>query len=199
MKNLTKRQSEVLGFIKSFIESHKYPPTIREIAQNFEISVKGAYDHVKALEKKEVISCDTNRSRAIEICSKDVENEILSIPLLGNVAAGAPLLASENFDGYISVPSNMLKAGEYFALNVMGDSMINAGILDGDTALIKQKQTAENGEIVVAMIDDAVTLKRFYKEKNRVKLKAENDSYSPIYTQDIKILGKLVKIFRDYE
>ncbi len=199
MKNLTKRQTEVLGFIKSFIDSHKYPPTIREIAQNFEISVKGAYDHVKALEKKDVISCDTNRSRAIEICSKERENEILSIPILGNVAAGVPLLASENFDGYISIPSDMLKAGDYFALNVRGDSMINAGILDGDTALIKQKQTAENGEIIVAMIDDAVTLKRFYKEKNRVKLQAENDAYSPIYTQSIKILGKLVKIFRDYE
>jgi repressor LexA len=199
MKNLTKRQSEVLDFIKAFIDSHKYPPTIREIAHNFDISVKGAYDHVKALEKKDVISCDTNRSRAIEIHSDDNENEILSIPILGHVAAGIPLMASENFEGFISVPSNMLKAGEYFALNVKGDSMINAGILNGDTALIKQKPTAENGEIIVAMIDDAVTLKRFYKEKNRVKLKAENDAYSPIYTQNIKILGKLVKIFRDYE
>ncbi len=199
MKDLTKRQSEVLGFIKAFIESHKYPPTIREIAQNFEISVKGAYDHVKALEKKDAISCDTNRSRAIEIHSTDNEKEILSIPILGHVAAGIPLMAAENFEGYISIPSDMLKAGEYFALNVKGDSMINAGILDGDTALIKQKPTAENGEIVVAMIDDAVTLKRFYKEKNRVKLQAENELFSPIYTQDIKILGKLVKIFRDYE
>jgi len=199
MKNLTKRQSEVLDFIKAFIESHKYPPTIREIAQNFKISVKGAYDHVKALEKKDVISCDTNRSRAIEIHSEENEIEILSVPILGHVAAGMPLMASENFEGYISIPSDMLKAGEYFALNVKGDSMINAGILDGDMALIKQIPTAENGEIVVAMIDDAVTLKRFYKEKNRVKLQAENDSFSPIYTQDIKILGKLVKIFRDYE
>lgn len=199
MKDLTKRQSEVLEFIRTFIESHKYPPTIREIAQNFEISVKGAYDHVKALEKKNVISCDTNRSRAIEICSDGNENELLSIPLLGHVAAGVPLLASENFEGYISVPSNMLRTGDYFALNVKGDSMINAGILDGDTAIIKQKPTAENGEIVVAMIDDAVTLKRFYKEKNRVKLKAENEDYPPIYTQNIKILGKLVKIFRNYE
>lgn len=199
MKKLTNRQSEVLDFIKSFIDIHKYPPTIREIAQNFEISVKGAYDHVKALEKKDVISCDTNRSRAIEVCSDDNDNEILSIPILGHVAAGIPLMASENFEGYLSIPSDMLNRGDYFALNVKGDSMINAGILDGDTALIKHKQTAENGEIIVAMIDDAVTLKRFYKEKNRVKLQAENDAYTPIYTQNIKILGKLVKIFRDYE
>ena len=199
MKNLTKRQSEVLEFIKSFIDSHKYPPTIREIAQNFEISVKGAYDHVKALEKKDVISCDTNRSRAIEICNDGNENEILSIPILGHVAAGIPLMASENLEGHISVPSDMLKTGDYFALNVKGDSMINAGILDGDTAIIKQNPIAENGEIIVAMIDDAVTLKRFYKEKNRVKLKAENDAYSPIYTQNIKILGKLVTIFRNYD
>lgn len=199
MKNLTKRQSEVLSFIKSFIDKHKYPPTIREIAQDFEISVKGAYDHVKALEKKEVISCDTNRSRAIEIRSESNENEILSIPILGNVAAGIPLLASENLEGHISIPSNSLKNGDYFALNVMGDSMINAGILDGDTAIIRQNPTAENGEIIVAMIDDAVTLKRFYKEQNRVKLQAENEAYPPIYTQNIKILGKLVKIFRNYD
>lgn len=199
MKNLTKRQSEVLDFIKVFIESHKYPPTIREIAGNFEISVKGAYDHVKALEKKDVISCDTNRSRAIEICSEDSGEEMISIPVLGNVAAGLPLMASENFDGYISLPSGMLKQGNHFALNVKGDSMINAGILDGDTAIIKQKSTAETGEIIVALIDDSVTLKRFYKESSRVKLMAENDAYSPIYTQDIKILGKLVKILRNYE
>lgn len=199
MKNLTKRQSEVLDFIRVFIESHKYPPTIREIAQNFDISVKGAYDHVKALEKKDVISCDTNRSRAIEICRDNNEVEILSIPLLGNVAAGLPLMASENLDGYISLPANLLNPGNYFALNIKGDSMINAGILDGDTAIIKQKSTAVNGEIIVALIDDSVTLKRFYRENSRVKLMAENDNYSPIYTQDIKILGKLVKILRDYE
>jgi repressor LexA len=199
MKNLTKRQSEVLDFIRDFIDSHKYPPTIREIALNFKISVKGAYDHVKALEKKDVISCDTNRSRAIEIHSEETENEMVSIPILGHVAAGVPLLASENFEGHISLPSNMLKNGDFFALNVLGDSMINAGILDGDTAIIRQIPTAENGEIVVAMIDDAVTLKRFYKEKNRVKLQAENEAYPPIYTQNIKILGKLVKILRNYE
>lgn len=199
MKNLTKRQSEVLDFIKIFIDSHKYPPTIREIAQNFEISVKGAYDHVKALEKKDVISCDTNRSRAIEICNEESGEEILSIPLLGNVAAGLPLMAAENLDGFLSVPSSLLKPGDYFALNVKGDSMINAGILDGDTAIVRQKATAENGEIIVAMIEESVTLKRFYKESSRVKLMAENDDYSPIYTQNIKILGKLVKILRNYE
>ncbi|MBB6482309.1 transcriptional repressor LexA [Spirochaeta isovalerica] len=199
MKNLTKRQSEVLDFIKVFIDSHKYPPTIREIAGNFEISVKGAYDHVKALEKKDVISCDTNRSRAIEIRSSGSDEEMISIPVLGNVAAGLPLMASENFDGYINLPSGILKQGDFFALYVKGDSMINAGILDGDTAIIKQKSTAENGEIIVALIDDSVTLKRFYKESSRVKLMAENDDYSPIYTQNIRILGKLVKILRDYE
>lgn len=199
MKSLTKRQSEVLDFIKVFIDSHKYPPTIREIAGNFEISVKGAYDHVKALEKKDVISCDTNRSRAIEIHSEEKSQELISIPLLGNVAAGLPLMASQNFNGYINLPSDMLKLGEHFALIVKGNSMINAGILDGDTAIIKQTSTAENGEIIVALIEDSVTLKRFYKESSRVKLLAENDDYSPIYTQNIRILGKLVKILRNYE
>ncbi len=199
MKNLTNRQSEVFDFIKIFIESHKYPPTIREIALDFGISVKGAYDHVKALEKKGVISCDTNRSRAIEVKSDDLETEIVSIPILGHVAAGLPVLAAENFDGYINLPSNMLKNQNYFAVIVKGDSMIDAGILDGDTAIILQKPIVENGEIIVAVVDEALTLKRFYKEQNRIKLQAENDAYSPIYTQNIRILGKLVKILRNYE
>jgi repressor LexA len=201
MKNLTRRQQEILRFIESFIGSHKYPPTIREIASEFGISVKGAYDHVKALEKKNHIRCDLNRSRAIEVLKPGTESEdLVRIPVLGNVAAGVPLFAEENLERYIRLPGEVLSKGKHFALNVKGDSMQDAGIMDGDTAIFLQKQTAANGDIVVAMInEEAYTLKRFYKEKHRIKLKAENPVYPPIYTQNVKILGKLECIIRSYE
>lgn len=199
MKTMTKRQEQVLAFLRIFIETHKYPPTIREIAQNFEISVKGAYDHIKALEKKAIIHCDMNRSRAIEIIGDERDEDIVSVPILGNVAAGIPLFAEENFEGEIRLASEQLPPGRYFALRVRGDSMQDAGIFDGDTAVFVQQNVADNGSIVVAMVNEAVTLKRFYREKNRIKLKAENPVYPPIYTQNIQILGKLVRIIRNYE
>ena len=202
MRPLTNRQEEVLGFIRGFISSNKYPPTIREISDHFSISVKGAYDHVKALEKKERIHCDTNRSRAIEVLgdtSSSAEPSVLEIPILGNVAAGVPLLAEENYDGTVAVPKSSLGNKQYFAVNVHGDSMVGAGIMDGDTAIIAQQAVANNGDIVVAMVDEAVTLKRFYKEHNRVQLKSENPAYPPIYTRDVRILGKLARIVRSYE
>ena len=199
MKTLTKRQEQVLTFLRSFLEAHKYPPTIREIAQHFEISVKGAYDHIKALEKKNIIRCDINRSRAIEIIGDEPADEIISVPILGNVAAGIPLFAEENFEGELRLASEQLPPGRYFALRVKGDSMQDVGILDGDTGVFIQQNVADNGAIVVAMVNEAVTLKRFYREKNRIKLKAENPVYPPIYTQNIQILGKLVRIIRNYE
>ena len=201
MKALTKRQQEVLAFIKHFMLEHKYPPTIREIAAQFEISVKGSYDHVKALEKKNKIHCDLNRSRAIEIIEPESlpEEELVSIPILGNVAAGVPLFAEENFDGFIKLPSTSFGKGKHFALVVKGDSMENAGILDGDLAIFIQQNMADNGNIIVATVNDAVTLKRFFREKNRIRLKAENPIYPPIYTQNLQILGKLVCIYRNYD
>lgn len=200
MKSLTNRQSEILEFIKQFIRNHKYPPTIREIAAHFSISVKGAYDHVKALEKKERIRCDLGRSRAIEIIDNGTtEVDFVEVPLIGHVAAGIPLFAEENFDGMIKVSSENLNQGRHFALRVQGDSMEGVGILGGDIAIFEQRQQADNGDIVVAIInDEAVTLKRFYKEKNRVKLKAENPVYPPIYTQNVRVLGKLSCIIRNY-
>jgi len=200
VKELTKRQEEVLTFIVDFINSSKYPPTMREIASNFQITVNGAYDHVKALEKKGKIHCDVNRSRAIGIIKeKEDREEIIEVPLLGNVAAGKPLLSEENFDGFIKIPSANLSHGTHFALIVRGDSMQDIGIMDGDTAIMVYKQTAENGDIIVAMVnDEAVTLKRFYKEKNRIKLKAENPVYPPIYSQNVRILGKLQYLIRSY-
>jgi len=202
MKNLTARQKEILDFLRQFIIDHGYPPTMREIAAHFEISVKAVFDHVKALEKKHCIRCDVNRSRAIELIQDTPENkdELIEIPLIGNVAAGKPLFAEENYEKMLRFAASQLKKGRYFALNVRGDSMQDAGILDGDTAIFMQKNTASNGEIVVARVnEDAVTLKRFFREKNRVKLKAENPVYPPIYSQHVQILGKLEFILRNYD
>jgi repressor LexA len=202
MKGLTARQEETLNYIRKFIDEHSYPPTIRELASSFNISVKGAYDHIKALEKKGRIKCDGNRSRTIEILDKknEAEPETVQIPILGKVAAGTPLFSEENLDGVLNMPAARFNKGKFFALHVSGDSMQDIGILDGDVAIFNQKSTAENGDIIVAMInDEAYTLKRFYREKNRIKLKAENPVYPPIYTQNVRVLGKLKCIVRDYD
>ena len=200
MKAPTSRQTEVLDFLKAFLSGHKYPPTIREIAAHFGISVKGAYDHVKALEKKGLIACDNNRSRAIEIIETQSDSDDIQrqVPLLGHVAAGMPLFAEENNEGSLSLPASMVGSGDVFALRVEGESMIGAGIMDGDVAVFAHQPNAENGQIVVAMVDEAVTLKRFYKEKNRVRLQAENPAYPPLYTADVRILGRLVALVRSY-
>jgi repressor LexA len=199
MKTLTVRQKEVLDFISSYLDEHAYPPTIREMAERFSISVKGAYDHVKALEKKGFLRLGENRSRALELlCREKPERSVVEIPLLGTVAAGRPITADENFSGTVHVPADIVRTAACFALSVRGDSMKDVGIFHGDIAVIEERQTADNGEIVVAMIDEAVTLKRFFRENNRVKLMAENSAYAPIYTQDVKILGRLRGIIRKY-
>lgn len=202
MRTLTRRQQEVLAFLQTFIENHGYPPTMREIARHFDISVKAIFDHVKALEKKQQIRCDFNRSRAIELVKPAAEEkeEVAEIPLLGSVAAGKPLFAEENLERMLKFPAASLKAGNYFALSVKGDSMQDAGILDGDTAIFIQRSIANNGDIVVARVnEEAVTLKRFFHETNRIKLKAENPVYPPIYSQNVIILGKLEFIIRNYD
>jgi len=200
MKAITKRQSEVLSYIKSFVTEHKFPPTIREISESFSISVKGAYDHVKALEKKNYIRLDTNRSRTIEVLDgEDRLDRSVEVPVLGNVAAGLPLLAEENLEGTVRLPEEYVRRGQHFALHVKGDSMREAGIMDGDIAVFRQQQSADNGDIVVAMVDEAVTLKRFFKEKNRIRLQAENPDYPPIFTQNVRVLGRLAHLIRRYE
>lgn len=201
MKDLTNKQVRVLNFIEGYIEDKKFPPTFREISEKFDISVKGAYDHIKALERKGYIRCENHRSRALEVLrQKNNESDsLIQIPILGRVAAGSPLFAEENYDGTVDIPQEFVRNGSFFALYVQGDSMINAGILNEDLALIRHQPSAENGEIVVAMIDEAVTLKTFFREKNRIKLQAENPAYPPIFTQQIRILGKLVHIIRSYE
>jgi repressor LexA len=206
MKELTQRQRDVLLFITEYINTHAYPPTMREIGDNFSISVKGAYDHVEALRKKGFLRLGDKRSRTIEIIKHDQEtdaravaNTLVAVPLLGTVAAGKPILAEENREGFIPVHQSLLKKNaKYFALKVRGDSMIGAGIMEGDFAVIEKRESVENRDIVVAVVDEAATLKRFFKESNRVRLEPENPKYQPIYTQDARILGRLAHLIRSY-
>jgi repressor LexA len=204
MKELTPRQREVLGFIIEFKRINTYPPTIREIGDHFDISVKGAYDHIDALRKKGFIKVEDRRSRTIEVIktggdSDKIDTPVIEVPLLGTVAAGMPILSEENWEGSVPIHHSLLKKNaHYFALKVRGDSMIGAGITDGDIAVIEKQAHAENREIVVALVDEAVTLKRFFREGNRVRLAPENPNYKPIYTQHIQILGRLAHIIRSY-
>ncbi|MCL2440718.1 MAG: transcriptional repressor LexA [Treponema sp.] len=200
MKELTDRQKQVLTFIADYIKKNSYPPSIREIADHYSISVKGAHDHITALRKKGHLRHTDKRPRTMGLVHKRPEDaDMMEIPLLGSVAAGVPLLAEENFDGNVLMHRSMLKKNKkYFALKVKGDSMSGAGILEGDTAVIEKQSTVKNGEIAVAVIDEAVTLKRFYKESSRIKLQAENPAYKPIYSQEVKILGRLFTIIRSY-
>jgi repressor LexA len=202
MKEPTQRQREVLTFISDYIKSHYYPPTIREVAEHFFISVKGAYDHVSALKKKGKLKLGDRRSRTMEVIRGEGECEtdgFTEVPVLGVVAAGQPILAEENWDGSIPIHNSFLKKNrQYFILRVKGASMKDAGILDKDMALIQKQTFARDGEIVVAVVDEAVVLKRFFKEATRIRLQPENPGYPPIYSQDVRILGKLVCVIRSY-
>lgn len=201
-KLLTEKQQLILKFLKESILDSGYPPTVREIGDRFGITVKGAYDHLKAIEKKGFIKTEQNKSRAIIILDSDDSHEPqsrgVSIPLLGRIAAGMPVLAEENIETYLSFPEEMFGKGDFFALNVSGDSMIEGGIFDGDIAIIRKQNTANNGEIIAALIDDEATLKVFRKKSNTVELKPMNPSYSPIESRDVTILGRLAGVFRHY-
>jgi repressor LexA len=204
MKEVTARQHEVLVFISGYIRSHKYPPTIREIGQHFGMSVKGAYDHILALKKKGKLTWE-RQSRTMELttpapCGRwDGMTDDVDIPILGNVAAGLPLMAVENYDGSVFLHHSLLNGSKsYFAVRVQGDSMIGAGIMDGDLAIIEQQETADNGQIVIAMINDAMTLKRFFRERYRIRLQAENPAYPPFFSRNVQILGRLAHVLRSY-
>jgi repressor LexA len=204
MKELTGRQREVLSFIEEYIQTHTYPPTIRELADHFSISVKGAHDHITALKKKGLIRQESKLSRTMELVNPGKERDsglLVEIPLLGTVAAGRPVMSEENRDGSVILHHSLLKNNKagYFALKVRGDSMEGAGIRDGDTAIIEKRETVKNGEIAVVMVEDAVTIKTFYRENTRVRLQPENPAYKPIYaSQDLRVLGRLAHILRSY-
>lgn len=202
---LTSKQEAIYNFICNYLESKGYPPSIREIAEEFDITPKGAYDHLKALEKKGFIKTEKNKSRAIEILGQK-ENfiqDLIKIPLVGRVAAGSPVFAEENIEDYLTLPRNMISANkteekEIFALRVSGDSMKDANINDGDIAIVRKTNIANDGDIVVALIGDEATLKYFYKEKKYVRLEPANPKYKPIITKDVIILGKLIGLYKRF-
>ena len=203
MEILTKKQGEILDFIKVYVANHGYPPTVREIAKKLKVNSPATiHSHLNKLAEKKYIKKDDSKNRAIELL---VDNEylnknesIVSIPLLGKIKAGLPIEAIENPNDFFDVPSYLIpKNKEVYALNVSGDSMINIGIYDNDIVLIEKQNIARNGDIVVAMNDEnEVTLKTFYKEKGYFRLQPENDTMEPIILNDVTILGKAIGLYR---
>ena len=203
MELLTKKQGEILDFIKIYVANHGYPPTVREIAKKLKVNSPATiHSHLNKLAEKKYIKKDDSKNRAIELL---VDNEylnknesIVSIPLLGNIKAGLPIEAIENPNDFFDVPSYLIpKNKEVYALNVSGDSMINIGIYDNDIVLIEKQNIARNGDIVVAMNDEnEVTLKTFYKEKGHFRLQPENDTMEPIILNNVTILGKAIGLYR---
>jgi repressor LexA len=201
MLPLTPRQKEIYDFLLKTIREKGYAPSIPEIGSRFKIaSTNGVSDHLKALERKGYIR--RIGKRAIEVLSAlgaPVLSAVRDIPVLGRVPAGKPFLSEENTEGFLTITNDM-GSGKLFALQVKGDSMIDAGILDGDRVIVKQQGTAENGEIVCAMIDGEATLKRFYKKGNVITLKAENEDYAPITLSagEFRIVGRVVGLMRKF-
>lgn len=203
MEELTNRQKDVLNYVKSYIVSHGYPPTVREIGKALDISSPATiHAHLKNLEKKGIIRKDGSKNRAIELLVTNefekANEKVVDVPLLGDVTAGSPIEAIETPNELFSLPAYLLpKNKEVFTLKVSGTSMINAGILDGDIVIVERKKTARNGEIVVAMTDEnEVTLKTFYKEENHIRLQPENDTMDPIILNNVTILGKAIGLYR---
>lgn len=196
--SLTKRQQEIFDFIKQYSGQHGYPPTVRDIGKAIGLtSSSTVHAHLANLEKLGVLRRDPTKPRAMEILDK-AKKAILpqGLPLVGRVAAGQPLLAEENIEDYVEIPQIAGGDEGEYVLKVQGDSMKNAGILEGDYVVVHGTETAENGEIVVALLDDEATVKRFYKEADHVRLQPENDALEPILTRDVQVLGRVVGVFR---
>ncbi len=198
-KKLTDKQKQILEYLKECILKKGYPPAVREICEAVNLrSTSSVHSHLETLEKKGYIQRDPAKPRAIEICDDSfqmVRTEMVSIPVVGNVAAGAPIFAEQNIEGYFPIPSDYVPSGETFSLRVRGTSMINAGIFDGDQIFVQACNTAENGDIVVALINDEATVKTFYKENGHIRLQPENDTMEPIIVDDCMILGKVFGVF----
>ncbi len=200
---ISKKQSEILEYMKNEILNRGFPPSVREICEAVNLkSTSSVHSHLETLEKNGYIRRDPTKPRAIEIVDDNfnlVRREMVNVPIIGKVAAGQPLLAVENIEGYFPIPSEFMPNNKTFILVVQGDSMINAGIFNGDYVVVEQQQTAENGQKVVALVDDSATVKTFYKEKDHIRLQPENDSMSPILVQPdqpFQILGKVIGVFR---
>lgn len=201
---ISKKQEEILQYIKEEILKRGYPPAVREICNAVGLSsTSSVHAHLETLEKNGYIRRDPTKPRAIEICDDSfqmVRTEMVSLPVVGQVAAGSPILAEENVQSYFPVPAEMVPNGEpSFCLKVKGDSMINAGIFSGDQIFVQCCNSARNGDTVVALIDDSATVKTFYKENNHIRLQPENDTMDPIIVDDCQILGKVFGVFRLYK
>ena len=205
---ISAKQQKVLDYIRSFMKEHGYPPAVRDICQGLNLkSTSTAHGYLARLEKQGYIRRDPSKTRAIELIENDAaepeapaEIQAVNVPLLGQVAAGMPILAEENFEEYLAMPKEIVPydTKETFALEIKGESMVKAGILNGDKIIVRQTNVAENGDIIVALIDNEATCKRFYKEKHRICLQPENDLMEPMYFDEVQILGKVIGLVRNY-
>ena len=197
---ISKKQEEILEYIKSELLLKGYPPAVREICEAVHLkSTSSVHSHLETLEKNGYIRRDPTKPRAIEIMDDTfnlTRREVVNVPVIGRVAAGAPILAEENIENYFPIPMEFMPNEKTFLLSVKGESMINAGILDGDYVLIKQQSNAENGDMVVALVEDGATVKRFFKEEGVYRLQPENDFMDPIIVESVEILGKVIGVFR---
>lgn len=197
---ITKKQEEILNYIKNEILERGFPPAVREICQAVGLkSTSSVHSHLESLEKNGYIRRDPTKPRAIEILDESfnmLRREMVNVPVVGTVAAGQPILAEQNIDSYFPIPSEYMPNEQSFILKVKGESMINAGILDGDSVLVMQQTTARNGDIVVALIEDSATVKTYYKENGHYRLQPENDTMEPIIVDNCQILGKVFGVFR---
>lgn len=197
---ITTKQKEILEYIKNTILSKGYPPAVREICEAVGLrSTSSVHAHLETLEKNGYIRRNPSKPRCIEIVDDSfnlARREIVNVPVIGTVAAGQPILAVENVDNYFPIPAEYMPSGEVFMLVVKGESMINIGIFDGDKVLVLKQNTASNGDVVAALVDDSATVKTFYKEDGYYRLQPENDTMEPIIVNDVKILGKVIGLFR---
>lgn len=197
---ITEKQKEILDYIKECILKKGYPPTVREICERVKLkSTSSVHSHLEQLEKNGYIHRDPTKPRTIEILDDTFQmtrRDLVNVPLVGTVAAGVPILAEENIEAYVPIPAEVLPNKETFMLKVKGDSMILAGIFDGDRVIVEQTNTAENGDLVIALVDDSATVKRFYKEEGHIRLQPENPAMEPILLPDVQIAGKVIGLFR---
>ena len=198
--SLSSKQKEILEYIKQTILKKGFPPSVRDIGEAVGLSsTSSVHAQLANLEKKGFIRRDNMKSRSIEILDDEFQlarREVVNVPMIGTITAGQPILAVENINDYFPIPAELMPNAVTFMLKVRGDSMINAGILDGDEIIVRQQNTADNGDYVVALIDDSVTVKTFYKEKGHFRLQPENDSMEPLIFDNVEILGKVIGVFR---
>lgn len=199
---VTERQRAILDYLREFIDEHGYPPTVREIGEAVGLrSPSTVHAHLAQLERAGLLRRDPTKPRALELADRTPQADVHRLPVVGEIAAGGPLLADQNIEEYIGVPEPLSRGGEEFLLRVKGDSMVDAGILDGDFVVVERRQDARSGEIVVALAGedetaDEATVKRFFREDGRVRLQPENEAMEPIYADHVQILGKVIGVFR---